>query len=277
MTDFVKTGTAPETSPLLPAPSPPVPSGPGAPKLLDRVRMSIRRLRYSPRTERAYVYWVRRFIFHNRVRHPAEMGAEEVRGFLTHLAVRERVSASTQNVALNALVFLYRRVLERELGPLGGLERAKRSERLPVVLTRDEVREVLEHLQGVPQLVCRLLYGGGLRLLECLTLRVKDIDFARNEITIRQGKGAKDRVSMLAAACRQPLLDHLERVRRQHEADLEHGLGRVALPDALVRKYPHADREWPWHHVFRPPPTTRTPGLAFAIVITCTRRWCRKP
>jgi integron integrase len=220
------------------------------PKLLDRVRATVRRLHYSRRTEKAYVYWIRRFIFHHGVRHPAEMGGVEVQAFLSHLAVTKCVSASTQNQALNALVFLYNRVLERPLGPVPHIERAKRSVRLPVVLTRHEVSEVLAEMDGVPQLVCRMLYGAGLRLLECLTLRVKDIDFERNQLTIRDGKGAKDRVSVLPTSCKRPLADHLERVRRLHERDLSAGLGRAPLPYALAEKYVHADREWRWQYVF---------------------------
>jgi site-specific recombinase XerD len=168
--------------------------GPGAqqPRLLGRVRQTVRTLHYSPRTEQAYVYWIRRFIFHHGVRHPDQMGADEVRAFLSDLAIRGHVSASTQNQALNALVFLYVRVLGRDLGMIDRVARAKRSQRLPVVLTRNEIRPVFSHLEGTPLLVCRLLYGAGLRLLEGLKLRVKDLDFQRNEISVRDGKGAKD-------------------------------------------------------------------------------------
>jgi integron integrase len=223
---------------------------PTKPRLLDRVRQTIRTLHYSPRTEEAYVYWIRRFVFHHGVRHPAEMGANEVRGFLTHLAIADRVSASTQNQAFNALLFLYRRVLERELGFVDGAERAKRPSRLPVVLSREEVRAIFCHLDGVPLIVCRLLYGAGLRLLEGLTLRVKDVDFQRNEITVRDGKGGKDRRTMLPASATRGLAAHLERVHRLHQVDSSRGLGRAPLPGALVRKYPYADREWIWQFVF---------------------------
>jgi integron integrase len=223
---------------------------PGEPKLLDRVRAATRRLHYSRRTERAYVYWIKRFIFHHGIRHPAEMGGVEVRAFLSHLAVTKGVSSSTQNQALNALVFLYSRVLDRPLGTIPEIERAKRPVKLPVVLTRREVAEVLAEMDGVPQLVCRMLYGAGLRLLECLTLRVKDVDFERNQLTIRDGKGAKDRVSVLPASCKRPLAEHLERVRRLHERDLSIGLGRAPLPGALADKYTHADREWRWQYLF---------------------------
>ena len=203
------------------------PGGPGTaqpppvkPKLLHLVRQAIRIRHYSPRTEQAYVHWIRRYIFFHQVRHPAEMGKPELNAFLSHLAVREHVSASTQTQALSALVFLYRNVLEREIGLLEGVVRAKRPARLPVVLTRDEARQLFAKMDGVVLLACRLLYGSGLRLLECLHLRVKDIEFERNEITVRDGKGRKDRVTMLPASCKQPLLDHLAKVRRQHEDDL---------------------------------------------------------
>jgi integron integrase len=237
---------------LLTPPPPTAAPGPGPKpvRLLERVRRSIRLLHYSRRTENAYVYWVRRFVVHHGRRHPDQMGADEVRAFLSHLAVNERVTASTQNQALCALVFLYRHVLGKEPGPIEGIERAKGPKRLPVVLTRNEVRAVLGQMHGVPQLVCRLLYGAGLRLLECLTLRVKDIDFERNELTIRDGKGAKDRVSVLPGTCRDALLDHLERMRRQHQEDLANGLGRAPMPFSLAAKYPKADRDWMWQYVF---------------------------
>jgi integron integrase len=178
------------------------------------------------------------------------MGADEVRSFLSHLAVGERVSASTQNQALCALVFLYRRALGLDLGTIEGIERAKLARRVPVVLTRGEVRNVLDRMNGVPQLACWLLYGAGLRLLECLSLRVKDVDFDRNEITVRDGKGAKDRVTMLPAFCRPALQTHLGHVRQRHGKDLDRGLGRAPLPFALAAKYPRADREWGWQYVF---------------------------
>jgi len=229
---------------------PPAILSPAQPKLLDRVRQSVRTLHYSPRTEEAYVYWIRRFIFHHGVRHPQEMAAGEVRAFLTHLAVNEHVSASTQNQALNALVFLYRRVLNRNLGLIDGIERAKRSQRVPVVLSRDEVRALFKYLDGTPLLVCQLLYGAGLRLLEGLALRVKDVDFQRDEITVHDGKGGKDRMTMLPSSVKGSLQQHLEHTQRRHQEDLQRGLGRAPLPDALLRKYRHADREWVWQYVF---------------------------
>ncbi len=178
------------------------------------------------------------------------MGADEIRCFVSYLAVSERVSAATQNQALCALVFLYGRVLGRELEPIRRIERAKRPRRLPVVLTRLEVRSTLQAMRGVPQLVCWLLYGAGLRLLECLSLRVRDVDFERNELTIRNGKGAKDRVTMLPEAIKERLLQHLDQVRRMHQQDLAGGHGRAPMPTALATKYPNAAREWGWQYVF---------------------------
>ena len=221
-----------------------------APKLLDRVRDAIRARHYSLRTEEAYVGWVRRFIvFHNK-RHPAEMGESEINRFLTHLAVAENVAASTQNQALSAILFLYQAVLEKDLDRIDGVVRAKKPKRLLVVLTRDEVRSLLGRMSGTAKLAALLLYGGGLRLLETLRLRVKDIDFGANQITIRDGKGQKDRVTMLPASAKDSLFNHLEQVRRIHRQDLNQELGRVYLPNALAQKYPNAGREWGWQYVF---------------------------
>jgi integron integrase len=228
----------------------PSPLPAGKPRLLDRVRDTIRTLHYSRRTEKTYINWIRRYVFFHHVRHPLEMGAAEVTQFLTHLAVEGHVSAATQNQAFNALLFLYKRVLEKDIGPIQGVTRAKKPKRLPVVLNREEVKLVFAQLSGTVLLICRLLYGSGMRLFECLQMRVKDIDFTRNEITVRDGKGRKDRVTMLPASCKQVLLEHLEKVRRLHEADLDQGLGQAPLPDALDRKYPNADRSWGWQYVF---------------------------
>ena len=192
-------------------------------------------------------------MFHGK-RHPAEMGAVEVTQFLSSLAQQDHVAASTQNQALSALLFLYRQVLQVEMPWLDNVVRAKRSERLPVVLTREEVRAVIRELQGPPRLMAILLYGAGLRLLECARLRMKDVDFATNQIIVRAGKGDRDRVTMLPAVVRTDLVRHVEMVRRQHEADLRHGAGWVELPWALARKYPNAGREWAWQWVF---PATR--------------------
>ncbi len=204
----------------------------------------------SPRTEEAYVHWIRRYIFFHHKRHPAEMGPVEVTQFLTALAVERHVSAATQNQALAALLFLYREVLGRDPGWLAGIVRAKRPRRLPVVLARQEVSALLGALHGVNWIMAMLLYGAGLRLRECLRLRVKDIDFSRHEIVVREGKGAKDRVTVLPATVAGPLAAHLEHVRRLHERDLAAGFGRVQLPDALAAKYPNANRDWGWQWVF---------------------------
>jgi integron integrase len=205
---------------------------------------------YSYRTEEAYAGWIKRFILFHGKRHPAEMGPPEITRFLTALAVERHVSASTQNQALAALLFLYKDVLGSDPGWLSDIVRAKRPERLPVVLTRGEVAALLAVLDGNAWLMAMLLYGSGLRLIECLRLRVKDIEFSRNEILVREGKGNKDRVTMLPGPVKDPLMKHLQRVRELHAADLEAGFGRVRLPDALARKYPNADREWAWQWVF---------------------------
>jgi len=227
---------------------------PHAPRLLDRVREAIIVRYYSPPTEKAYVHWIKRYIFFHGKRHPMEMGAAEVAQFLTFLAVEAKVAASTQNQALSALLFLYREVLGVELPWLDDVVRAKRPQYLPVVLTRDEVRAVLQRLHGVPRLMAVLLYGAGLRLLECCRLRVKDLDFTTNQIVIRDGKGRKDRVTMLPAAVKAALAAHVERMRAQHQADVRRGAGWVELPGALARKYLNAGREWGWQWVF---PATR--------------------
>ena len=227
---------------------------PRPPRLLDGVRAALRARHYSPRTEDAYVGWIRRFILFNDKRHPKEMGEAEVTAFLTHLAVEGRVSASTQGQALAALLFLYVEVLGRPVAELEGVVRARRPLRLPVVLTRDEVRDVLAHLEGAPRLVAELLYGTGMRLLECLSIRVQDVDFGLNQILVRDGKGRKDRRTMLPSAVREPLSHHLEGVRATFEEDAKAGSG-VTLPEALGRKYPNAPTQWPWWYVF--PATSR--------------------
>lgn len=220
------------------------------PELLDRVRERIRFKHYSIRTEDSYVQWIRRFILFHGKRHPAEMGAVEVEAFLTHLAVEGNVAASTQNQARSALLFLYKAVLGSELPWLNNVEQAKKPRRLPVVLTEDEVRAVLASLDGVHWLVAALLYGAGLRLMEALRLRVQDVDFKRREILVRNGKGFKDRVTMLPARVAGRLQSHLVAVRLLHEKDLAEGLGEVHLPYALDRKYPNAGRSWGWQYVF---------------------------
>ena len=216
-----------------------------APKLLDLVREAIRLRHYSPRTETAYVSWIRRFIvFHGR-RHPRELGPTQVTAFISSLALRG-VSASTQNQALSAVLFLFEVVLGRRLGWMNDIVRAQRPSRLPVVLSREEVALLLAHLRGVVWLMASLMYGAGLRLLECAELRVKDLNFDRGELTVRDGKGGKDRVAMAPAALKGPLRDYLASVKAQHATDLAAGRGSVALPGALRAKYPNAPVEWAW-------------------------------
>jgi len=220
------------------------------PKLLDQVRQQIRLRNYSIRTERVYAEWIKRFIRFHAYRHPAEMGAAEIEAYLSHLAVKRDVSASTQNQALAALLFLYKQVLKQELPWLDNVVRAKRPQHMPVVLTRDEVQRVLARLSGVPWLVASLLYGAGLRLTEALRLRVKDVEFSRREILVRDGKGQKDRVTVLPGTVIAVLQEHLLKVKRLHERDLAEGFGRANLPYALARKYPNAAAEWGWQFVF---------------------------
>jgi len=219
-------------------------------KLLDQVRAAIRLRHYSLRTEETYVHWIKRFILFHGKRHPGEMAEQEIAQFLTMLAVDGHVSASTQNQALNALVFLYRHVLQLDVGQLENIVRAKRPQRLPVVLRKHEVKALLDALEGVHWIMGHLLYGAGLRLMECLRLRVKDIDFSANSIVVREGKGNKDRITMLPVSVKAPLVAHLARVRELHQRDLAQGFGSVYLPDALHRKYPNAPKEWGWQLVF---------------------------
>jgi len=226
-----------------------------APRLADRIRETLRLKRYSRRTERAYLGWIRRYVlFHGR-RHPSELGAEHVTDFLSRLATHERVSASTQNQALCALLFLYRDVLAVDLPWLDGIARAKVARRLPVVLSRDEVARVLRAMRGTPRLMATLLYGSGLRLLECARLRVKDLDFEREQIVVRGGKGDRDRVTLLPATARAALRAQLACVRAMHERDVARGAGWVEVPSGLDRKYPDAPRSLAWQWLF---PATRT-------------------
>ena len=223
---------------------------PESPRLLVRVRDKIRLKHYSIRTEQAYTDWVRRFILFHKKRHPAEMGAAEVEKFLTHLAVEGNVAASTQNQAKSALLFLYREVLEIELPWLDNVAKAKDGKRLPVVLTAQESMRLLDEMEGTSGLIARLLYGTGMRVMEGVRLRVKDVEFTRRELIVREGKGNKDRVTMLPQSLVEPLQSHLARVKVLHEKDLAAGFGDVYLPFALARKYPTAGREWHWQYVF---------------------------
>ena len=229
------------------------------PRLLDSVRDAIRRRHYSLRTEESYLHWIRRFIYFSRRRHPRELGAPEVTAFLNHLARERNVAASTQNQALSALLFVYREVLRTPLPWLDELERAQRPARLPTVLTRSEVRDLLERMRGTKWLMASLLYGAGLRLRECLRLRVKDVDFGYRQLVVRDGKGAKDRVTMLPAPLLEPMRRQIAHAREVHERDLAAGYGTVELPDALARKYPRAPYEFGWKFVFPSHQLSRDP------------------
>ena len=247
------------------------------PRLLDQVRDTIRRKHYSLRTEQTYLHWIKRYIFFHNKRHPAELGSSHVTAFLNHLATVGQVSASTQNQALAALLFLYREVLEINLPWLDGLTRAKRPQRLPTVLTQDEVKSVLAALEGPRWLMVMLLYGAGMRLNECLNLRVKDVDFEGRLLLVRDGKGGKDRSTILPTRVIDPLRAHLDRVKQLHEGDLGAGLGEATLPFALARKYPQAGYEWGWH---MPSPRSRCARNPIPVVkpgFTCTRRRCSGP
>lgn len=220
------------------------------PKLLDQVVTKLRVKHYSLRTEKTYIDWIKRYIFHHGKRHPKEMGATEIEDFLTHLAVTRNVSASTQNQAKSALLFLYKEVLGIELPWLDNVTQAKVPKRLPVVLNRDEVQAMLMRLDGSLWIITSLLYGSGLRVMECLRLRVKDIDLAKREIVVREGKGFKDRVTMLPVSLVEPLRQHLQKVKALHDADLKIGYGEVFMPMALDKKYPSGGKAWAWQYVF---------------------------
>jgi len=235
--------------PVGPSPGP-VSSSPQPPKLLDRLREALCSRHYSRKTEQTYCHWVKRYIYFHNLRHPAQMAEPEINAYLAHLAVKENVSASTQTQALSALLFLYRYVLDREIGDLGEVIRARKPPPIPVVMTREEVKAVLGNLTGDKWLLASLMYGAGLRLMECLRLRVQEIDFARNEILIRDGKGAKDRITMLPESLKTPLQDHLKRVKIIHDRDLNDGWGWGQMPTALDRKYPNAPADWRWQWVF---------------------------
>jgi integron integrase len=220
------------------------------PKLLDQVRAVMRTQHYSYRTEKTYIEWILRYIRFHGITHPAEMGAAEVQAFLSHLAVEGNVSASTQNQALHALLFLYKKVLKMDLPWLEQFTPAKKSSHVPVVLTKEEVKIILGELKDTNWLVANLLYGAGLRLIEALRLRVKDLDFGFKQIVVRNGKGGKDRFTVLPTSLIEPLQKQLLTAQKLHEQDLRHGLGKVEMPFALVRKYPNADTEWAWQYVF---------------------------
>ena len=228
--------------------------------LLNQVRDVMRTRHYSLQTEKTYIYWMKKYILFHNVRHPKEMGANEVGAFLTHLAVSENVAAATQNQAMFALLFLYQEVLGVELDRLGGkFTSAKQKLRVPVVLTREEVTAVLSHISGVNWIMANLLYGAGLRLKECLRLRVKDLDFGYRQITVREGKGGKDRFTILPNILVEPLQKHFEKVKQMHENDLQAGLGAVLMPYAFDGKHSNAAREWKWQYVFPSTKISRDP------------------
>jgi integron integrase len=220
------------------------------PKLLEQVRNVIRVKHYTLNTERSYLPWIKRFLLFHKKRHPASMGEREINEFLTHIAVNGNIAANTQNQALNAIVFFYKEVLKKKIGDIGDVPRAKKHKRIPVVFTKEEAKKVIGQLDGTNKLMASLLYGSGLRLKECLRLRVKDIDFSYNHIIARDTKGAADRVTLLPASIKEEIKMHLEKVKALHEQDLKEGFGRVYLPFALERKYPNANIEWVWQYVF---------------------------
>ncbi len=219
-------------------------------KLLNEVHKAMRIKHLSKRTEEVYIKWIKRFVYFHKKRHPAEMGEQEIRQFISHLALNRNVASSTQNQALSALLFLYRHVLQKELPYIENILWAKKPKKLPVVFTRQEVKKVLSHMYGTPKLMATILYGSGLRLMECMELRVKDIDFESNQIIVRDGKGNKDRITLLPLKIKEPLAFHLKKVKLLHEEDLREGHGEVSLPYALARKYPNAPKEWSWQYVF---------------------------
>ena len=243
-----------------------------SPKLLDRVRWHLRVKHYSIRTEQAYVDWIRRYILFHRKRHPNEMSEKEIAEFLTHLAVEKSVAASTQNQAFSALLFLYQQVLERKLDFIENVQRVSRPAKIPVVFTRAEAHAILKRLHGENQLMAELLYGAGLRLMECVRLRVKDIDFGYNQITVRDGKGQRQRLTLLPQRLRRPLHLHLTHVRALHQRDLANGSGKVHLPFALERKYPNANKSWPWQYVFPAAKLSSIRGRAKRVGITFRKR-----
>jgi integron integrase len=225
-------------------------SQPDKPKLLDQLRTTTRLRHMSPKTTEAYAYWIKRFVHYHKLKHPSLMGPQEINDFLTSLAVNLHASASTQNQALNAILFLYKEILHKNIGPVGQFPRAQRPRRLPVVLSRSEIQNILAHLTGEELLMARLLYGAGLRVSECATLRVKDFDFDMRTITVRSGKGDKDRVTMLPRSVVPSLKTHLEKIHNLYKRDMLQGFAGASLPDALAQKYPKAATEWCWQFVF---------------------------
>lgn len=229
------------------------------PKLLEQVRLKIRYLHYSKSTEKQYIYWIKKFIFFHGKRHPVNMGAAEITSFLNHLVAQNKVSSSTQNQALNAIIFLYKKVLDISPGLLKGLKFAKKPTRLPVVFSKEEVTLLLNEISGLPGLLCRLIYGSGLRLNEALRIRIKDLDFHYNQIIVRDGKGNKDRVTMLPLAIKVELSKHIEIRKDEYLQDINHNRGYTILPNALAKKYPNADSQFEWQYVFTSDKFLRSP------------------
>lgn len=225
-------------------------NGEQSPRLLDQVKKAIQVRHYSIRTEQAYIHWIKNYIYFHKKKHPKDMGDVEITAFLSHLASVKNVSASTQNQALNALVFLYRKVLDKDVGVFKDLVRAKKPKRLPVVLTHDEAKEVLSHIEGMNGVMANLLYGSGLRLMECVRLRIKDIDFKFKQIIVREGKGKKDRFTLLPETLIEPLKEAINHAKYIHQLDLNEGFGEVYLPYALARKYKNAPKETGWQYIF---------------------------
>ncbi len=222
----------------------------GKPKLLDQVRITLRTNHYSPKTEESYIGWIKKFIFFNNKIHPEKLGKEEIQNFINHLAVDKYVSSSTQNQALQAILYLYKNILKKEIGWINEIKHVKRIKHLPVVFSKSETAVIIKNLEGVPKLIVSLLYGTGMRLNECLGLRIKDIDFGMNQIIVRDGKGEKDRITVLPQKLIPELELHIEKVKKLHQADLKQGAGRTILPYALKNKYPNADKEPGWQFVF---------------------------
>jgi integron integrase len=222
----------------------------GKPKLLDQVRITLRANHYSPKTEESYISWIKQFILYNNKIHPEKLADEDIQKFINYLAIERHVSSSTQNQALQAILFLYKKVIVKDVGWIKNLKHIKRVKHLPTVFSRNEAAEIIRNLEGIPKLIVSLLYGTGMRLNECLSLRIKDVDFGMNQIIVRDGKGEKDRITVLPQKLIPQLKTHIEKVKRLHQMDLKQGLGRTFLPYALKNKYPNADRETGWQFLF---------------------------
>jgi integron integrase len=249
-------------------------------KLLDKVRQCIRLKGYSIRTEKSYVSWIKRFILFHGKRHPQEMGKPEIEAFLSHLVMKRNVASSTQNQAFNAILFLYKYVLDADMPEDINALRSKKPVRVPTVMTREETFKLIAMMQGTHQLMAKLIYGCGLRVMECIRLRVKDIDFAMNQIVVRDGKGKKDRITVLPDGVKPALIEHLVYVKRLHQDDLTKGYGRVYLPNALAKKYPNADRQWGWQYAFPAKTLSKDPRSGMKrrhhLHVSCIQKAIRK-